>query len=179
MADQFENSFVMQQVIENPTSTENRKKAAEVATNFFKGKIPDNELNSLISTLTSDDAGIRANGHVVCFLLYFRVHVSSKDNTNKIFVGNAGGLGSPAGGELTTGNIYLAKGVSFSELVAQTHAFQFNSAAVYLNVNFFAKHHKFLGSYQGGGAGICPGTGGGSGKWKEPDNVEMDEIPKS
>ncbi|MBW2938153.1 VapA/VapB family virulence-associated protein [Aureisphaera sp. CAU 1614] len=142
-------------------SKEHREAAASEAKKFFNGKISDNELNECLTTVKSGSNSVPAQGSFICAVFYWRIHLVQG---SKSFTGNAGGIGFVGGGS-TNGDIYLASGVSINELLNNTTSFQFNSAAVYLNVNFFDTNSKFLGSYQGGGIGTCPGTGGGTGVW--------------
>lgn len=142
-------------------SNEHRELAAKNAKEFFNGKIAEPELNACLTTIKSGETKVPAHGSFICAVFYWRIFLVAG---NKSFTGNAGGIGFVGGGS-TNGDIYLANGVTLQELQTKTVSFQFNSAAVYLNVNFFDSNSKFLGSYQGGGIGTCPGTGGGTGKW--------------
>jgi hypothetical protein len=147
------------------TVNENRNLAAAAATSFFKGNIPDKELESCVNTIKAATGGIPANGSYICAIFYFRPSITINcGGKSWTFFGNAGGLGGIGGGS-TNGDVYLADGVTCDELVHNTKSFQFNGALVYFNINFFDANSKFLGSFHGGGVGTCPGTGGGTGSW--------------
>ena len=144
-------------------TNENAELAAAAASKFLKGNIPDEELKSCIDTikLNSGSNAISTYGSYICAVFYWRVSLNAN---GKQFTGNAGGVGGVGGGS-TNGDIYLADGVTFDELVSLTASFQFNGAIAYLNVNFFSSSSKYLGSFHGGGIATCAGTGGGTGSW--------------
>lgn len=145
------------------TTIESRNPAATAASNFLKGHIPEKELNACIETIKEGSPSYPVHsGSVTCVIFYWRIVLNTVNN--KQFTGNSGGIGS-IGGAATFGDIYLAEGVTFEELISSTATFQFTSAAVYLNVNFFNSDSKYLGGYHGGGVGTCLGTGGGIGSW--------------
>ncbi len=142
-------------------TAQHRKQAAASAKSFFNGSLPKKELTSCVDHIMKATTSIPAAGASICAIFYWRI---SLDIAGKKFTGNAGGLGSVGAGS-TNGDVYLASGVSIQELQANTVSFQFNSAPVYLNVNFFDANSKYLGSFHGGGVGICIGTGGGTGSF--------------
>lgn len=143
------------------TTTESRNAAANAASTYFSTHLAEAELKSCVNTIKSAAAAVPAQGSFICAIFYWRIFLTAN---NKSFYGNAGGIGGVGGGS-TNGDIYLANGVTMAQLQANTTSFQFNCAGVYLNVNFFDTNSNFLGSYQGGGVGTCPGTGGGTGSW--------------
>ncbi len=135
-----------------------RDEMAGSAEAYLRGKIADEEVDACTKSIKSATNKVPVNGSVLCVFFYWRIHLES---SGKNFTGNAGGIGS-IGGASTNGDIYTD---DIGRLFSETDAFQFNSAAVYLNVNFFTKDSQYLGSYHGGGVGTCFGTGGGSGVW--------------
>ena len=137
---------------------------------WLRGKIDDGEVDKTVGLVKSmgtanavaaDDSTTSVTGTVICAIFYWRITLDTPDGHH--FVGNAGGLGSMGGGGLQGG--YLKGVPDLPTLYAKAVSFQFNCAAVGLNVNFFDKDSNLVGTYVGGGLGICLGTGGGSGSW--------------
>ena len=138
--------------------TAHRNEAAASAEQWLRGKIDDQEVEKTLKAIRNPAAAYSTGGSVLCAVFYWRIWLTLR-GTN--FYGNAGGIGGLGGGS-TNGDIYTD---DINKLFRETVSFQFNSAFVYLNVNFFNAHSQLLGNYQGGGVGICGGTGGGSGYW--------------
>jgi hypothetical protein len=140
------------------TSQDLRNDAAIAAEHRLRGKIPDEELEKCVKSIRTATNKYSAGGSVICALFYWRITL---DSQGKHYTGNAGGIGGLGGGS-TNGDIYTD---NWDRLVREATSFEFNSAFVYLNVNFFNKDSQFLGHYQGGGVGICGGIGGGTGSF--------------
>jgi hypothetical protein len=141
-----------------PISIEQRNEAAVSAEKWLRGKIADQEVEACLKSVRSATNKYPAGGAVICAIFYWRIWLQY---AGKNFYGNAGGIGGLGGGS-TNGDIYTD---DINRLLVETASFQFNSAFVFLNVNFFNNSSQFLGHYEGGGVGICGGTGGGTGTW--------------
>ena len=127
---------------------------------WLRGKLPNEEVDKAVNALRSQKAAdkISMGGSVICAIFYWRIHLEGHGH---YYNGNAGGIGG-FGAASTNGDIYTD---DINRLYAEAYSFQFNSAAVYLNVNFFNRNSQFLGHYHGGGVGTCIGSGGGTGSW--------------
>ena len=145
---------------------------------WLRGKIDDAEVDkcvNLIQGMNSAKDGAKltieavsenqsvtgVTGSVLCLVFYWRITLDTPDGHT--YVGNAGGIGSIGGGAIQGGS--LAGVPDLNTLYANAVSFQFNSAAAALNVNFFDASSNLVGTFIGGGIGICLGTGGGSGSW--------------
>ena len=155
------------------------KEVAAGSESWLRGKIDDSEVDKCVAaihnmsdsssgaTLTIEKASVGetiqgVTGTVICVIFYWRVTLDTPDGHH--YTGNAGGLGSAGGGGLQGGS--LSGFPDLATLYRKAVSFQFNSAAVALNINFFDGDSNLVGVYVGGGLGVCLGTGAGSGSWQ-------------
>jgi hypothetical protein len=150
------------------------KELSDSSEAWLRGKIDDAEVAKTIEAIYSvggadqtslavvgDQRITGVTGSVLCVIFYWRCTLDTPDGHS--YTGNAGGIGSVGGGAIQGG--LLVGSPDLNTLYAQATSFQFNSAAAALNINFFNSRSQFVGTFVGGGVGICLGTGGGSGSW--------------
>lgn len=158
---------------------EQLKEVAAGSEAWLRGKIDDAEVDKCVTaiqgfngsaggaTLTIEAASENQSitgvtGTTICVIFYWRVTLDTPDGHR--YTGNAGGVGSIGGGGIQGGS--LSGYPDLNTLYSKAVSFQFNSAAVALNINFFDRNSKLVGAFIGGGLGLCLGTGGGSGSWQ-------------
>jgi hypothetical protein len=154
-----------------PDNAAQLQELADSAEGWMRGKIDDAEVDKVVAAITAHDAAAAqtapsettddVTGTVVCAFFYWRITLDAP--VFKHYLGNAGGLGNLGGGGLQAGR--LTGYPTLEHLYDTATSFQFNSAAVGLNVNFFDKNATLVGVYIGAGLGLCLGTGGGAGSW--------------
>lgn len=123
------------------------------------GKMDAALLEESVGKMKSAKTKYPANGSVIGTFFYFRFTVSVTGGEK--FTGNAGGLGSVAGGALF-GDVYTE---NIDRLYRDTVSFSFVATPVYVTLQFFDSSSNFLGHYQAGAVSTIVGTGGGSGGW--------------
>ncbi|MEG3178502.1 VapA/VapB family virulence-associated protein [Sphingomonas sp. RB3P16] len=158
---------------------EDLKDVAAGSEAWLRGKIDDAEVDKCVAGIIGSNAAgdettltIEAvsenqsvtgvTGTTICVIFYWRVTLETPDGHR--YTGNAGGVGSIGGGGIQGGKLWGFP--DLNTLYSKAVSFQFNSGAVALNINFFDRDSKLVGSFVGGGLGICLGTGGGSGSWQ-------------
>lgn len=151
-------------------SDQQLKELAASSETWLRGKIADAEVDKCVdlvvganklATGSSDNQVDGVTGTVICVIFYWRATLTTPDNHQ--YVGNAGGIGSIGGGGIQGG--VLVGLPDLPTLYSSATSFQFTSAAIGLNINFFDGNSNLVGTFVGGGLGICLGTGGGSGSW--------------
>lgn len=135
----------------------------------FADKMSDAQIEQTLAQLEQvntqsllADTSYSANGSLASLLFYFKAQCTI--NGGKTFDGSAGGGGSPGGGALF-GDVYLADGVSLSELYDRTREFGFTATPVYTAFYFYDNNNNFLGHFQAGSVSTVLGTGYGGGTW--------------
>ena len=150
----------------SPTPTSQKKASSvnkEVIAQEFaaraKGKLAQNQIDSIVKSLSADTGVYPATGSVASFIFYlkFQVNITGGETFN----GNAGGLTTPGGGALF-GDVYTD---NLANLYANTVSFEFQGNPVYLSILFFDSSSNLLGHFQAGAVSTVSGLGGGSGHW--------------
>jgi len=89
------------------------------------------------------------------------VHIGITVDGGKNCQGDGGGLFSLGGGYFW-GDVYTS---DIQRLYRDTVSFQVNVTPVFANINFFDSNSNLLGHFEGGGACLGGGSGGGKCKW--------------
>lgn len=137
--------------------------------NQFAGKISDTALNTTLDSLESLSPQQQvassvhgAHGSLASLALY--VKAQCVINGGKTFNGSAWGVSFPGGGALF-GDVYLASGVSLSQLYSNTGSFKYYATPVYTAFYFYDSKDSLLGHFQAGSVSTVTGGGGGAGGW--------------
>lgn len=128
----------------------------------MSGKLDQEKIDAGVRALTAEGTTHSGNLTVASLIFWIRVTVTD-DDTNRSFLGNAGGISSPGGGG-GWGTIW-ATDDNFDRLYGATTGFEINMAVAYTSVVFFDDDGWTLGHIQTGSFSTAAGIAYGSGTW--------------
>lgn len=147
----------------SPLSSTNSVSKKLIANDFatsLHGKMDQDKIDAAVNFILKTSTAYHATGSVICGIFYLKFQISITGG--KTFNGDAGGACFPPGAGAILGDVYTD---DRERLYRDTVSFEFNAAAVYLNVNFFDRNSNLLGHLQSGAVSLISGVGGGTGRW--------------
>jgi hypothetical protein len=130
-----------------------RKQIAQGFAANAKGKMQQNQIDSVVESLLSDAASYPATGS---FTPTLRLTITG----GKTFT--ATGRSAPFGTGQFSGDVFTD---NLDALYTNTVSFLLQTTPVYISLQFFDSNQNLQGYFLGGGVNTATGVGGGSGSW--------------